>query len=87
MTIPDEELKSLVSPGISCKLCFEPILSYKFAERMWVEVTKITKAGFEGELTNQPVNLRLVPGDKVYFESKHILDIGIFNDEEDEEDD
>jgi len=54
---------------------------------MWVEVTKITKAGFEGELTNQPVNLRLVPGDKVYFESKHILDIGIFNDEEDEEDD
>lgn len=82
--IPEEEDKDLIYPGVSCKLGFEPKLPYKLTERMWVEVTGKTKTGFVGTLSNQPVNLRLKPGDKVYFESKHILDIGIFNEEEDD---
>lgn len=48
----------------------------RMPERMWVKVTKIDGANFEGRLDNDPVNIpQLNAGDLIVFHRKHIFDI------------
>lgn len=48
------------------------------AERMWVEILKISDRKFEGVLDNDPVYIKdLKCGDPVTFKAKHIIQVSI----------
>lgn len=46
------------------------------AERMWVMVIEILNDGFyKGELHSDPVSIKILHGEKVLFESRHVCAI------------
>ena len=69
--IPSEESKNSLTVGDMAKLGF--LDKGGNGERMWVEITEKDEDSFKGTLSNQPVFLKLTYGDKVSFESKHII--------------
>lgn len=76
--IPKRETRERVKVGFYVKLIFETEVPMNgcWGERMWVEVTKRTKAGYEGIVRNSPAFLKdIVPGEEVTFGSEHICDI------------
>ena len=53
--IPPAEIRRSIKPGEIAKLLFWlPTTDGPFCERMWVEVTETTKAGYVGRLLNEP---------------------------------
>jgi hypothetical protein len=74
--IPDDELKSLLIPGDSVKVMFE--MRDGWCERMWVQITKVSRRRIRGTLENLPVGIpRLMPGDTVRFSPDHVIDIDL----------
>jgi hypothetical protein len=73
----DASIRSSLSVGSTVKLHF--VGADGLDERMWVQVTEITRTGDEsryiGELRNDPVRLALAWGDPVAFEARHVLDV------------
>jgi uncharacterized protein YegJ (DUF2314 family) len=48
------------------------------AERMWVIIKAIDGDGFSGALDNDPLHIQgLVAGDRIEFDSRHIIDVSI----------
>lgn len=71
--IPSEQDKASLSTGNYAKLVFE---EGEHGERMWVKITDINGDSFVGELNNDPSILATIEhGDKVEFNSKHIIGI------------
>ena len=80
-SIPDRTAKVAVQVGDYVKLSFintsrDP--DQVGGERMWVMVKKIDGRKYSGVLHNEPISFQkraLKYGDKIEFESRHILDI------------
>jgi hypothetical protein len=80
--IPTAEDIAELAPGDTVKLMFEAKGKRTYlkdgcvGERMWVKVTEVRGDKFVGELDNYPVVWnRLVAGDRIEFERKHIIDV------------
>ncbi len=77
--IPSLEEKQELKAGDIVKLGFEATEEFDdgpSGERMWVRTTKIKGDDYEGTLSNDPVVIEdLKHGDKVIFNSKHIISI------------
>jgi hypothetical protein len=74
--IPSEEMKRLITPGMSVKLMFE--MKDGWCERMWVDVTAVGPDRLAGVLCNTPEAIpRLEPGDEVKFRREHVIDIDV----------
>ena len=82
-SVPDRTQKVAVRKGDYVKLCFinpdKPSGdTIPMDERMWVMVTSIDGRKYFGKLHNEPRSFRaavLKYGQKIEFESRHILDI------------
>lgn len=83
-SIPSRSDKLKIGTGVYVKICFINPDKHKdyperVDERMWVMVEKeVGPRKYQGRLHNDPVSFRrkvLKYGDKVVFESRHILDI------------
>jgi hypothetical protein len=76
--IPSREIRDGLKPGYFAKLIFMAVAPPS-GERMWVEITKKTKAGYVGLLRNDPVTppLRdiLFHGSEVGFGPEHICGV------------
>jgi hypothetical protein len=76
--IPDEVERTSVLPGDFVKVAFE--MKDGWGERMWVEVTKVTRRRVIGTLSNQPIGIpRLWFGDKIRLRPENIIDIDFFD--------
>ncbi|OYW82483.1 MAG: hypothetical protein B7Z26_03110 [Asticcacaulis sp. 32-58-5] len=76
--IPSSARTEAVQPGDSVQLVFRghPGGQKWDVERMWVEVTARTDAGFEGNLDNDPSDMpQLKAGDFVRFQPFHVISI------------
>ena len=78
---PSREAISMLKAGDGVKLIFrfesdDP--SQPNAERMWVEITKISGGTFDGTLDNDPHYIQDIKlGDPVSFSEKHIIQVSI----------
>lgn len=73
--IPPDYIRDGLIPGDFVKLIFIQ-KSPEAGERMWVEVKRALKKGYEGVLANHPVVIEdLQYGDIVKFEAKHVADV------------
>jgi Uncharacterized protein conserved in bacteria (DUF2314) len=72
--IPTDEQKRSIMPGDHVRLMFE--MNDGWCERMWVDVTAITRRKIVGRLVNSPVGIpRLYAGDEVTFSSGDVIEI------------
>ncbi len=83
-SIPSRSDKLKIRTGVYVKICFINPDKHKYCsgrmdERMWVMVEKeVSPRKYQGSLHNDPASFQrkvLKYGDKVIFESRHILDI------------
>jgi hypothetical protein len=78
---PSQRVIKKLEPGNICKLIFEfesEIPEHPSAERMWVIIDSIDNDKFVGHLDNEPFYTEdLKVGDRIEFESKHIIDIDV----------
>lgn len=83
--VPTDAEIAALRPGVFVKLIFEsvpPSLAHN-AERMWVEITQLTKEGLEGRLDNVPLDIpQLTMGQIVPFQAHHVASI-LWESEED----
>lgn len=68
--LPSSQVRAAVKPGHYVKAVFDD------KERMWVEVTEVTKRGWKGILRNQPVTIAGKWGDEATGTWSEILDYG-----------
>jgi hypothetical protein len=72
--VPSQQERHAVVPGMDVQLSFE--LNPHAFDRMWVTVTAVKGRKLVGTLCNSPIIVpRLVPGDKIKFNRKHIIGI------------
>lgn len=73
--IPPDYIRDGLIPGDFVKLVFIQE-NPEAGERMWVEVKRVLKKGYEGVLANRPTMIDgLEFGDVVKFEPKHVADV------------
>jgi hypothetical protein len=72
--IPTQADKRAIEPGDRVKLMFR--MKDGWGERMWVNVSGVSKRGLVGTLVNCPVGIpRLIDGDTIKFRHDHVIDI------------
>lgn len=75
--IPDIAMRERLLIGDLVKLIFLQS-DGPAAERMWVEVTAVTRTGYEGRLDNDPTQIPgLVSGERVSFEPRHVMSVWV----------
>jgi len=87
--VPEASDIARLRPGDLVKLVFEPkgrlVTKDVWPERMWVQVTGASEAGFEGTLDNHPIMFnRLHYGQRIRFEARHVIDFWATEDSDEE---
>jgi len=82
---PSKRIIQKLEPGNICKLIFSfesDNPEHPSAERMWVIIDHVDNNKFVGHLDNEPFYIKdLKVGDIIEFESKHIIDLDVDDNE------